>query len=201
MNKPEPGKEAVLFRDDKGQHYLLVYWPGDGWRALRMSLTSSGMVTTDITSSTIPDSARGDPPKGDDRERIFGIWDETGLHLRRYGKDGRPIGDDGKPIIPMSEVSRERLEFYRRCQVIEDKFMAASDVGIAREFGAVRAKAECVAYGARLAAMAIKSRQAGETFGVPDKTDEEWLGHALETVERPDVLDELKLHPSWENRE
>ncbi len=86
-------------------------------------------------------------------------------------------------VMPLIQ---ERQELHRRCQVVEDRFLAVGgDL------------ADAVAYGARLCAAAIKSRQAAETFALPQDTDPEWFDHALENVLRPDALDALELHPSW----
>jgi hypothetical protein len=66
------GRDPVLFQDEKGNHYLMVFWPGDGWHCLKAQFDSKILITKDITESVIPPSARGDPPPKQP-DMIFGI--------------------------------------------------------------------------------------------------------------------------------
>lgn len=100
--------ESPVFFEAEGRRYLMIFWPGDGWRCLELTLTNPKLVTAgssaalmpsvietrDITASAIPPSMRGDPPPVPTSDMFFGILDENGEYGQLYTKEElrSPVG-------------------------------------------------------------------------------------------------------------
>lgn len=87
-------RDPVFLQPGDGFSYLILFWPGDGWRALKLELKSfpenKRIEATDITMAVIPNSLRGDPPPTPDREpRWMSEEDFFGLLPKKSGEERR----------------------------------------------------------------------------------------------------------------